>query len=322
MSCARRGFELTRCGRHSVLTGPVPSASVRHLVPDSWPSLLRVRTLLIDSSHKRWFVATVVLGVALTAVYIALARRAPDGLTGASPVGLWYGVAGSALMVFAGLLSALRRVPSWWWLGRRQTWLRGHIWLGLLSGVVILCHSGFRWGGPLELVLWVVLVAVLASGVLGLLAQQFLPRLITTHVPAEAPFEQIPHLCLTMRKKADVLIDGLCGPGDAKDGGLSPLRRFYEEEVRPFLSPDFRRASPLADPARAEAAFDRVRSLPALAAAREQLTTLAAWCDERRQLGEQERVHYWLHAWLLVHVPLSAALLVLGLTHAVLSLYY
>jgi hypothetical protein len=278
--------------------------------------------LLIDTSHRRWGLVTAFLAVGLTAAYLWLYRRAPGGLTGGSPVGLWYAVIGSLLMVFAGLLPALRRVPSWWWLGSRQAWLRGHIWLGLLSGVVIMCHSGFRWGGALEIALWTVLIAVLASGVLGLLAQQFLPRLITTRVPAEAPFEQIPHLCLTMRKKADGIIDGLCGPVAQKGEGLGSLRRFYEDEVRPFLAPEFRRSSPLADSLRAEAAFARVRALPALAAAGEQLATLAALCDERRQLGEQERVHYWLHAWLLVHVPLSGALLVLGGAHAVLSLYY
>jgi hypothetical protein len=276
--------------------------------------------LLIDTSHRRWVLVTAVLAVGLTAAYVWLYRRAPGGLTGGSPVGLWNAVIGSLLMVFAGLLPALRRVPSWWWIGSRQAWLRGHIWLGLLSGVVILCHSGFRWGGWLEIALWIVLMTVLASGVLGLLAQHVLPRLLTTRVPAEAPFEQIPHLCLTMRKKADDLVDGLCGT-DQKDDGLGSLRRFYEDEVRPFLAPEFRRASPLADPLRAEAAFARLRALPALAAG-EPLTTLAALCDERRQLGEQQRVHYWLHAWLLVHVPLSGALLVLGGAHAVLSLYY
>ena len=45
-------------------------------------------------------------------------------------------------------------------------------------------------------------------------------------------------------------------------------------------------------------------------------------CEERRLLREQERMHFWLHSWLLVHVPLSAALLVLGAAHVVMSLYY
>jgi hypothetical protein len=68
--------------------------------------------------------------------------------------------------------------------------------------------------------------------------------------------------------------------------------------------------------------FDRVRAVPGMSSVKEELGRLEAYCDERRQLGEQERLHRWLHVWLLVHVPLSVVLLVFGLAHAVLSLYY
>jgi len=40
-------------------------------------------------------------------------------------------------------------------------------------------------------------------------------------------------------------------------------------------------------------------------------------CEERRQLLSQKKLHRWLHGWLLVHVPLSYAILVLGAAHAV-----
>ena len=73
-------------------------------------------------------------------------------------------------MVYAGLLAAHRRLPVRRWLGARKAWLRGHLWLGLLSGVFILCHSGFRWGGPLEQVLWIVLILTLVTGVFGLVS--------------------------------------------------------------------------------------------------------------------------------------------------------
>ena len=36
----------------------------------------------------------------------------------------------------------------------------------------------------------------------------------------------------------------------------------------------------------------------------------------------KERLHYFLHGWLLLHVPLSLILLVLGVVHAVMSTYY
>ena len=35
-------------------------------------------------------------------------------------------------MIFAGLLAARKKVPVWR-LGRAQDWMRGHLWLGLLS---------------------------------------------------------------------------------------------------------------------------------------------------------------------------------------------
>ena len=49
---------------------------------------------------------------------------------------------------------------------------------------------------------------------------------------------------------------------------------------------------------------------------------LEAYCDERRQWGEQERFQFLLHSWLLFHVPLSVLLLVLGAAHVFASLYY
>ena len=45
-------------------------------------------------------------------------------------------------------------------------------------------------------------------------------------------------------------------------------------------------------------------------------------CEERRQLAAQERLQRWLHGWLLVHVPLSYALLLLSTVHAVQSVRY
>ncbi len=45
-------------------------------------------------------------------------------------------------------------------------------------------------------------------------------------------------------------------------------------------------------------------------------------CAEEQQLSRQIRIYRWLHAWLLVHVPLSIALLVLGAIHAVVALRY
>ncbi len=295
--------------------------------------------LLIDSTHKKWILFTIVAGAAVIGLYVALDRLTPDGLTGGSTVGLWYGVVGSALMIFAGLLAAHRKAPGWSWIGARKAWLKGHIWLGLLSGVLILCHSGFSWGGPLTQALWIVLGLTLVTGVMGLVLQQFLPRLMTTRIPAEAPYEQIPHLCRVMRRKADALVESLAGSLQSKAaagpaatatimgtiaglGAQNQLQEFYEMHVRPFLGEAPPRSSPLANPMQAQALFAKLRTVPGLAGVEEQLQELAVLCDQRRQLAEQERLHRWLHGWLYVHVPMSVALLALGAAHVVMALYY
>jgi hypothetical protein len=292
--------------------------------------------VLIDSSHRRWGAAVFLLGTAALVGHRALDTREPEPLTGGSFVGLWYGVVGTLLMVYAGLLAAHRRARPTRRMGSRTSWMRGHIWLGLLSVVFILGHSNYSWGGPLEAALWGVLIAVVASGVIGLILQQVLPRMLTSRVPCEAPYEQIPHLCDVMRRDADALVDNACGvydpsPQSAQNtlaviqyagNARAQLRDFYEQDVRPFLSPGRPRGNPLANAVQAEARFSKLRRLPGMEEMTNEVTRLARFCEERRLLLEQERIHFWLHAWLLVHIPLSVALLVLGLLHVVTALYY
>jgi hypothetical protein len=289
--------------------------------------------VLIDRRQRRWILVTGALTIVALVIYFWLARSTPGGLTGGSTVGLWYGAAGSALMIFAGLLSALRRVPSWWWIGSRKAWLRGHVWLGLLSVVLILCHSGFRWGGPLEIALWLVLGLVIAAGVFGLAVQQVLPRMITTRIATEAPYEQIPHLCQEMRKRANALVEEiLAGDQDVSTANLMDSQigiaahirflEFFGKEVQPFLADRYPPSCLMSDALQTENKFAYFRALPAFAEVKPKLTMLENICDERRQLADQEHLHHWLHGWLLVHIPVSLLLLVLALAHAVVSLYY
>src|SRR5262245_16421945 len=137
-------------------------------------------------------IATSAAAALALACYVVIVQRSPAGASGGTLPGMIYGILGSAAMLFAGLLSARKQVPTWR-LGRAQTWLRGHIWLGLLSVPLILFHSGFRWGGRLEQVLWWLLALIVLSGLFGLVLQQVLPRLLTWLVPLETIYEQITH---------------------------------------------------------------------------------------------------------------------------------
>jgi len=101
------------------------------------------------------------------------------------------------------------------------------------------------------------------------------------------------------------------------------LRAHYIQEIRPFLAVDAAaHARRLFDGREMVAAyFGHLRTIMPVAA-HDVLRDLEEICEERRQFLVQRRLHLWLHSWLLVHVPLSFALLVLTAVHAVLSLRY
>lgn len=298
--------------------------------------------MLLDRTHKKWMVATLVSLALATLVYIPYHLSAPHGPSGGSFMGLTYGIAGSVLMLFAGLLAARKKVPVWR-LGRAQSWMRGHLWLGLLSFPLILFHGGFAFGGPLTTVLMTLFIIVIVSGVLGAAFQHYIPRMMTIQVPMETIYEEVDNVRGQLRKEADQLVVAVCGPlglegeSEATNGGAegtavatlvevekdesARLREFYFREMLPFLEkPDGKQHS-LRIPSRARGIFEQLRTLlpPALHETVEDLENI---CEEERQLNRQVRMHRWLHGWLLVHIPLSLALLVLGAVHAVMALRY
>jgi hypothetical protein len=101
----------------------------------------------------------------------------------------------------------------------------------------------------------------------------------------------------------------------------APLTRFYLQEMRLFLEEPLRRGQRLGDAEKAKSAYAALRTLLP-AAAQDTLLELEEICDEARQLLRQERLQRWLHGWLLVHIPLSLALILLGAVHAVMALRY
>ena len=105
------------------------------------------------------------------------------------------------------------------------------------------------------------------------------------------------------------------------DEESAPLQRFYLEELLPYLEEPRRRGQRLGDAGKARLAFAGLKTLlPVVGDAA--LQDLEDICDEARQLVRQERLHRWLHGWLLLHIPISLALVVLGMVHAIVALQY
>jgi hypothetical protein len=55
---------------------------------------------------------------------------------------------------------------------------------------------------------------------------------------------------------------------------------------------------------------------------RTRVEEIQAWCDERRMLDLQVKLHHWLHGWLFIHAPISFLLLMLTAWHAFVTLFY
>jgi hypothetical protein len=182
---------------------------------------------------------------------------------------------------------------------------------------------------------------------------------MTTDVKLETIYDEIGNVRKLLREEADRAVETVCGTlGIDKSsseevlraGGLSaarsmsamssgeavaaaaetvvlteeecaPLRKFYLSEMRPFLEEPKQRGSRLGDADRAHGAFSGLRTLMPQGA-QAALQDLEDICDEARQLVRQEQLHHLLHGWLLVHIPLSLALILLGAVHAVMALRY
>ena len=273
----------------------------------------------IDHTHRKWLGASLIILGASTAMYVPYAVRAPSGPSGGSPLGLTFGIIGSAFMIFAGLLAGRKKFPIWR-LGRAQSWMRGHLWLGLLSLPIIFFHGGFRFGGPLTTVLMVLVIIVVASGVFGAVLQHSMPNMMTTQVPSETIFEQIQHVREQLVAGADETIATAESASTAEESA-APLVDFYRREMRPFLESRGKKHPLLSSPDRSRSTFEGLRMLLPLGL-QDGAKRLEQICEEERQLRRQSLLHHWLHGWLMLHIPLSFALLLLGVVHAITALRY
>lgn len=304
----------------------------------------------IDRTHRKWCTVSVAILVVAALAYIPYRHSSPQGASGGSVMGLVYGSVGFAFMIFAGLLGARKKVPVWR-LGRAQTWMRGHLWLGTIAFPLILLHSGFHFGFGLSRVLMWCFVIVFVSGIFGAALQHFMPRLTTERIPMETIYEQIGRVRSQLVDEAAFLVEQgramLTGnlsdasveqravaAGAGTMGGVtvatglnvdeqasSDLQEFFERTMRPFLQQAGARKLEIADPATSQALFRQLRLLLPINL-HTTVDDLENICEEKRELDQQTLYHRILHGWLLVHIPFSYAVLLLGAIHAVVALRY
>src|SRR5438105_6415572 len=295
----------------------------------------------LDSTQRKWAQWTAALFVISAVAYVPYALLSRSGPRGGSIVGLVYGSAGYGLMVFAALLS-FRKKYTIWRMGRAQTWMRGHIWLGFLSYPLILFHAGFHWGGSLTRAMMWMFTFVIVTGILGAALQHYMPRLMTERVPLETIYYQIDRVQGQLLQEADQLLKSLTHDNNEygvlvpaggatrtltstlvrlSDRSATELRTVYENTVRGYLAERGAYRHTLADRRTSKDIFAKLRTVTP-DSIHPMIEDLENICEEKRDLDRQSRLHRILHGWLLVHVPLSFVLIVLGVVHAITALRY
>ena len=276
--------------------------------------------MILDSTDKPWIIAILAISILGGVLYYPYAAAASSGPSGGTWPGLIYGIAGTGMMAFAGLLGARKKVLTLR-IGRLQFWMRGHIWLGLLSLPMILFHGAFSLGGPLTTALMIVLIIIVLSGIFGLILQQFIPRLMMEEVPSEVIYEQADEFVRQMIEGVEQRIEAIKPKGDAEDtGGYAVVKDFYIKQVRPYLE-NPKSGGPFSRAPRTRLIFNHMVKLVPIQS-HPVVDQLEKAVEQRRDLATQVRLHMILHSWTLVHVPLSAALLVLTVVHVIVALRY
>jgi hypothetical protein len=309
--------------------------------------------------HRRWFLMTALASLAAGAWYGVESWTNQRLAGGGSRPGLAFGVAAALICLFE--LVLFLRKTRWFrtrrWLGSAQMWMKAHIWLGLLAVPLVAMHAGFRFGGPLSSLLSWCFILVIASGIFGLLMQNLLPRLLLDAVPEETVYSQIDEVgrqlaadaarlaglqaseAVRLERPASVRAAAAIVVGAPRQVGTiiprspqpnlaaaakvqSPeLTAALEMDVLEFLRSGTSPSGRLANPRRIEWFFDDLRRRVPVEA-RGAVEQIEALCRRRQQLNLQRRIHFWLHSWLCVHLPLSAALIVLVAAHTVYALRF
>ncbi len=298
--------------------------------------------------HRRWFQFTVAILLLALAWWILEWRAQGQLPSGSSLSGFACGVVAGLLILFESLLWLRRRWRGWAWCGSALWWMKAHIWLGILTLPLAVLHSGLTFGGVLSATLSIVFLLVFASGVYGLVMQQRIPRRMFDLTPAETVYAEIDEVVGSLRLEAERIVAsistaagvlevaaagskgrsrrpfGVASDESIETGGrraTDSVLDFYQRFINPYLQPDAADTLPLASDARAANLFHGLRC-KAAANEVEAIDALKDICDQRRQLAAQKQLHFRLHWWLLVHVPLTAVLLVLLAMHAWLAFIY
>jgi hypothetical protein len=154
------------------------------------------------------------------------------------------------------------------------------------------------------------------ESVAGVAPPEVVPKSVALPNPVVAPAPK-PAIALTTPSAPP---PGVKLPAPTDVESELALLDFLDRQILPYLSAKRGERFRLGNPRFSEDTFRFVK-LRVTETYRDRVEEIQAWCDERRMLDLQIKLHHWLHAWLFAHAPVSFLLLILTFWHAFVTLF-
>lgn len=251
----------------------------------------------------RWLWISAATAVGLVLHYISYQSRTVA--YGGSIEGLLYGVAGTGLIAVLMYLGIRKRSYSSS-TGTLQGWVSAHVYLGLLTLLLIPMHAGFRFGWDVHTLAFVLLAVVVLSGVLGLFLYRSIPSRLTKYEAGQQADKIDPEIArlladmrALMKDKSDALVQiykaELAASQSRASKGWSLLLKGLGGDLLAARSADLaKKVSTI--PSSDQATFQILSQL------------LLKKTQLEVNLQHQMRLRNALQAWLYIHVPVSIAM--------------
>lgn len=270
----------------------------------------------VAHSGRMWRAIFLVLLIATTLSYLWYSRR--EFPHGGSAWGLGYGIAGSALI----LLLAFFGIRKRWYrsrFGTLEQWLQSHIYLGLLTFVILLFHTGGRFNDKIAVTTLILVAIVVFSGIVGAVFYVTVPRLLT-EVESELTVDEISEQLNQLNKQMARL-------ASARSESFQRIYTSLVRESAPGALAGWRLLLSPVNRKRFSSSMD-LAPLLSIVPKQEQdeLQQLLVVSRQRRELQirlmSQQRYKNVLEFWLYVHVPFTIALLAFMVIHVIAVFYY
>jgi len=142
---------------------------------------------ILEYARFLWFKAAVVVSLLAAAVY--LWHDPPIKPYGGSWLGYTLGTLGALLILWL-MYYGVRKRRYRSNLGTVQGWLSAHVYLGTALVVIVTLHTGFELGFNVHTLAYVLMLAVVVSGMYGVFVYLRVPRAMTENMGEDA-LEQI-----------------------------------------------------------------------------------------------------------------------------------